>query len=81
MKKKNGDYCLIITVVSLNTVTLKDVNLSSSADEFSEEFSGMAVAFSLDLFSGYDQIELHPESRDLTAFHTFIRLLWMQTVP
>ena len=59
---------------------LKDANLSSSADEFSEEFSGMMVAFSLDLFSGYDQIELHPESRDLMAFHTFIGLLWMWTV-
>ena len=75
MKKKNGDYCLIITVVPLNTVTLKDTNLSSSADEFSEEFSDMTVAFLLDLFSEYDQIELHSESRDLTAFHTFIGLL------
>ena len=75
MKKKNGDYCLIIAVVSFNAVTLKDINLSSSADEFSEEFSGMMIAFLLDLFSGYDQIELHPESRDLMTFHTFIGLL------
>lgn len=81
VKKKNEDYHLIITVVPLNTVTLKDVNLSSSADEFSEEFSDMMVAFLLDLFSEYDQIELHPESRDLTAFHTFIGLLQMWTVP
>ena len=80
MKKKNEDYCLIITVVPLNAVTLKDINLSSSADEFSEEFSDMMIAFLLDLFSGYDQIELHSESRDLTAFHTFIELLQMQTV-
>ena len=76
MKKKNEDYHLIIAVVPLNTVTLKDINLSS-ADEFSEGFSGMMVAFLLDLFSEYDQIELHPESRDLMTFHTFIGLLQM----
>ena len=75
MKKKNEDYHLIITVVPLNTVMLKDINLSSSTDEFSEEFSDMMIAFLLDLCSGYDQIELHSESRDLTAFHTFIGLL------
>ena len=77
MKKKNEDYHLIIAVVPLNTVMLKDINLSSSADEFSEEFSDMMIAFSLDLFSRYDQIELHPESRDLMTFHTFIELLQM----
>ena len=54
VKKKNEDYHLIITVVPLNAVTLKDTNLSPSADEFSEEFSGMMVASLLDLFSGYD---------------------------
>ena len=54
MKKKNEDYYLIITVVSLNTVTLKDINLSSSADEFSDKFNDMMIAFLLDLFSKYD---------------------------
>ena len=52
--KKNEDYCFIIAVVSLNTVILKDLNLSSSADEYSEEFSDMIVDFLLDLFFGYD---------------------------
>ena len=39
------------------------------ADEFMEEFSGMAVASLIDLFSGYNQITLDERDRDITAIH------------
>ena len=45
------------------------------ADEFVEEFSGMAVASLIDLFSGYNQITLDEKDRDITAIYTFLRLL------
>lgn len=41
-----------------------------SVDEFSEEFAGCQMASMIDLFSGYDQIELDVKSRDLTGFQT-----------
>ena len=45
------------------------------ADEFIEEFSRMAVASLIDLFSGYNQITLDEKDRDITAIYTFLRLL------
>lgn len=67
--------------VFLNKVSIKDANLPPSADEFSEEFSGMAITSVVDLFSGYDQVPLAEESRDMTAFQTLIGLLRMTTLP
>ncbi|KAJ9246723.1 hypothetical protein DTO195F2_9270 [Paecilomyces variotii] len=69
VKKKSGKYRLINAAMEVNRVTIRDANLPPSADEFSEEFSGMLVSTLIDLFSGYDQLELAEESRDLTAFH------------
>ena len=50
------------------------------ADEFVEEFSGMAVASLIDLFSGYDQITLDERDRDMTAIHTPLGLLRQTTL-
>jgi hypothetical protein len=56
---------------------IKDVNLSSSIDEFFENFANCAVASLINLFFKYDQIELNRQSRDLIAFMTSIELLRM----
>ena len=61
-------YRLINSCTKMNGVTLKDANVPPSAEEFSEEFSGMKVSSVIDLFSGYDQIPFDPKSRDMTAF-------------
>ena len=50
------------------------------ADEFVEEFSRMAVASLIDLFSGYDQITLDKKDRDITVIHTPLRLLCQTTL-
>ena len=50
------------------------------ADEFMKEFSGMAVASLIDLFSGYNQITLNKRDRDMTAIHTSLRLLYQTTL-
>ena len=49
------------------------------ADEFMEEFSGMAVASLINLFSGYNQITLDEKDRDMTAIHTPLGLLCQTT--
>ena len=50
------------------------------ANEFVEEFSGMAVASLIDLFSGYDQITLDERDRDITVIHTPLGLLHQTTL-
>ncbi|RAQ98663.1 putative gag-pol poly protein [Stemphylium lycopersici] len=73
--KKDGDVRWISNAQRLNSVTLRDANLPPTADEFSERFAGCKIISLMDLFSGYDQITLHPDSRDMTAFQTPIGLI------
>jgi len=68
-------YRIVNTTISINKVTIRDANLPLVVDEFSKEFAGMSVASLIDFFSGYDQITLTEECRDLIAFMTPIRLL------
>jgi hypothetical protein len=81
VEKKNGDYRVVNAAMNINRVTIRDATLPPSADEFSERMAGMHVASLIDWFSGYDQIPLHPESRDLTAFSTNLGLLRQTTLP
>ena len=79
--KKAGKYTLIHTAQRLNPVTIKDVCLPPSADDFNEEFTGFPFLSLLDLCSGYDQYILAPESQEITAFMTAFGLLRMITLP
>ena len=49
-----GKYRLINVAVELNQVTIRDANLSSSANEFSEKFGGCTIFFLINFFLGYD---------------------------
>ena len=44
------------------------------ADEFMKEFSRIAIASLIDLFSGYNQITLDKRDRDIIVIYTFLRL-------
>ena len=72
---------MILAAQKINSVTIRDASLPPSADDFSEEFAGYPVISLLDFFSGYDQVALHQESRDLTAFQTEFGLVRLTTVP
>src|SRR6266536_2168853 len=76
-KKEKGKYRLVNAVMEINRVIIRDVNLPPSIDEFFEEFAGCVIAFLIDFFSGYDQIELDEKSRDLITFYISIGLLRM----
>jgi len=80
-KKRPGEYRLVIAAQNINRVTIRDANLPPSSDDFAEEFSGMWMTSLLDWLSGYDQIELAKESRDLTGIHTPIGLVRCVTLP
>ena len=68
--KKNipGRYWLVNVSVELKKVIIRDANLSPSADDFSGEFASCTISSLIKFFSGYDQLELAEERRDLTAF-------------
>ena len=80
-KTTPGKYRLVNVAVELNRVTVRDANLPPSVDEFSEKFAGCAISSLIDFFSGYDQVELDEESRDLTGFMTPLGLMRMTTLP
>ena len=80
-KKEKGTYRLINAAMEYNKFTIRDVNLPPSADEFAEEFAGCKMSSLIDLFSGYDHVELAEESRDLTTFMTPLGLLRYTTLP
>ena len=44
-------------------------------DELTEDLAGRQIYTSLDAFAGYDQLGLHPDSRDLTTFESPIGTL------
>ncbi|KAG8781506.1 hypothetical protein FRC15_008612 [Serendipita sp. 397] len=68
--KKNGKFRIVHDLQPLNGVTIRDASVPPNIDEFVESFAGRACYSVLDVFSGYDQRTLHPDSRDLTSFMT-----------
>lgn len=63
--------------MELNQITVRDVNLSLSTNEFSKEFTSYAIFFLMDFFLGFDQIKLNKKSRDFMIFMTLLGFMWM----
>jgi hypothetical protein len=54
-KKKNKiSYRLVNAVMEMNRVTIKDINMFPSADEFAEKFFKYTIISLINFFSGYD---------------------------
>jgi hypothetical protein len=79
-KKDKISYQLVNAAIEMNRVIIKDANMPSSADEFAEKFSGYAIISLINFFSKYDQVELDPLSRDITAFIIPLRLFKITTL-
>ena len=80
-KHVKGSYRLINDVQPLNKVTIRDSGLPPAVDEFSEDFAGYPISSAIDYYSGYYQIPLDMESRDMTAFMTELGLLRITRLP
>lgn len=80
-KKEPSKWRLVNDVQPMNKVTIRDAGLPPSVDEFSEDFAGFPILSSIDFYSGYYQLPLHKESRDLTAFMTPFGLVRMTRLP
>ena len=79
--KKNGEPRMVINLEDLNAVTVRDSALPPRADDFAESFVGHQIYAVLDLFSGYNGIQLAEGSRDLTTFHSLCGALRNTRLP
>ena len=70
VKKKNRKLRLCIDYRKLNKITKRDVYLLPRIDEILDTLKGAKWFSTLDLASGYWQIEMKSEDREKTAFIT-----------
>ena len=70
VRKKNGEIRLCIDFRNLNRVSLKDNYPLPKMDHILQKVVGDHRISTLDGFSGYDQILVHPEDQEKTAFTT-----------
>ena len=74
VKKRSEKYWIVNITMNMNKYTVQDALLSLNVDDFAEKFAEMLIMSLIDFFSDYDQIELDPESRDMTVFQTSLSL-------
>ena len=80
--KQNGkSWCLVHNLQPLNAVTICDTSLPPFVEHFTESFAGYVVYGMLDLFAGFNQHLLHPDSQDLTSFLSPVSNLCHTTCP
>ena len=77
MKKKTDQYRMINTVININRITFRDVNLFFQINAFVEEFADMQITFLIDFFSKYDQFSFDKRNRHFIAFMISFELLRM----
>ncbi len=75
VRKKSGELRFCVDYRRLNAITRKDSYPLPRIDETLEALAGAEWFSTLDLQSGYWQVELHPEAKERTAFSTG-RGLW-----
>src|SRR5579871_4420920 len=70
IKKKNSELHLVVDYCKLNKVTRKDAYPLLRIDELLDSLGNMAVFSTLDMHSGFYQIEVDPKSHEKTVFVT-----------
>lgn len=70
VKKKNGKPRFCIDYRKLNNITKKDAYPLPRIDEMLDTLAGSKWFSTLDLASGYWQVQMHQEDREKTAFTT-----------
>ena len=70
VQKKNGKLHFCVDYRELNSVTIKDAYLLPRIDDMLDSFGKAQWFTSLDLASGYWQVEMDPADRPKTTFIT-----------
>ncbi|CAB3996632.1 Hypothetical predicted protein [Paramuricea clavata] len=72
--KKSGEIRLCVDMLEANKAVKREKHLMPTLDELIADLNGATVFSTLDLTSGYHQLELDPESRHVTTFSTHVGL-------
>ena len=68
VEKPNGDIRLCLDMREANKAIVRERNPIPTVEETVQEMGGMKVFTKLDLNMSFHQVELHPQSRDITTF-------------
>ena len=80
-RKKNGKLRFCVDYWALNKVTKKDEYPLPRIEDMLDTLGGAAYFTSLDLASGYWQVEMKPEDREKTAFITQFGTFQFKVMP
>ncbi|KAG1040488.1 hypothetical protein G6F43_012278 [Rhizopus delemar] len=81
VKKKNGDYRMVIDYRKLNAKTKKDAYPLPRIDDLLDTLGKAKVFSALDMRSGFHQVPLDEDSKELTAFTTKYGTYHYNTLP
>lgn len=81
VKKKNGEYRMVIDYRKLNTVTKKDAYPLPRIDDLLDTLGKAKVFSALDMRAGFHQVPLDESSKELTAFTTKFGTYHYNTLP
>lgn len=70
IRKKNGEIILCVDFINLNKCSRKDNCPLPKMEHILQKVSGSSVMSFIDGFSRYNQIAIHPDEREKTAFTT-----------
>ena len=81
IKQDKKSLRIVHDLQQLNSVTIRDAGLPPCIKEFIDMMAGRVCYGLVDVMGGYNQRELHPESRPLTAFETQLGRLQLTRLP
>ena len=81
VKKRNGKWRVCVDFTDLNKACPKDSYPLPNIDHLVESTAGNEMLTFMDAFSGYNQIMMHPDDREKTAFITYRRIYCYKVIP